>query len=265
MDTQNLNKQEKKQPTKSTFASKIGSMATSAGFGAAGAEFVNRLTSNEVAEDIDGPSTGIVDNQEQNIVEADTTGHTEELPSDNLDNGQVAEPTTEPEPIVTNNDDEILDAEIVQDDVQNSQVNNTNTEPVTTVEQQTTPENVINPDELADAIIAEDQIDPNDIDAADIIKFNEIGTVYTVDGESYIAASFNSPDGEELLMVDVDGDEIFDVITTTNGEIIADAGSLTLGDAQIMVDQEPTYIAQSEHTADQLPTGESYLDDVINS
>ena len=265
MDTQSLNKQEQKQSTKKAYASKLGSMAASAGFGAAGAEFANRLTSNEVVEDIQESSTGIIYKQEQNIAEADANEYTEELLSDNLDNGQVIEPTVEPEPIITNNIDEIPEAEIEQEYVQNSQVNDTSAEPVASAEQQTTSEDVINPDEIADAIISEDQVDPNDIDAADIIKFNEIGTVYTVDGESYVAASFNSPDGEDLLMVDVDGDEIFDVITTTNGEIIADAGSLTLGDAQIMVDQEPTYIAQSEHAADQLPTGESYLDDVINA
>ena len=38
-------------------------------------------------------------------------------------------------------------------------------------------------DEVADAIIAEDRIDPDDIDMNDVINFSEINRVYTVEGK----------------------------------------------------------------------------------
>ncbi len=132
-------------------------------------------------------------------------------------------------------------------------------------QEQVTIEEPVNPDEIADAIIAEEQIDPNDIDAEEIINFQEIGTVYTVTGESYTAAAFSDPTGEELLMVDVDGDEIFDVITDPMGNVLAQANGMTVSDAETMINDTPTYLAHSDAEDAELPTGESYLDDIITT
>lgn len=108
----------------------------------------------------------------------------------------------------------------------------------------TTGNEVVNPDEIAEAIIAENKIDPNDIDMADVINFDEIGTVYTVDGESYTAAAFHDAAGNNLVMVDVDGDNVFDVITDYDGNLIAEVpGNLSVGDAQEDVADDDVYLA----------------------
>ncbi len=105
-------------------------------------------------------------------------------------------------------------------------------------------EDVVNPDEIAEAIIAEEKIDPNDIDMTDIIEFDEIGTVYTVDGESYTAAAFHDTAGNDLIMIDVDGDNVFDVITDYDGNLIAEVpGNISVGDAQENIEEDDVYLA----------------------
>lgn len=126
------------------------------------------------------------------------------------------------------------------------------------------PEEDVN--EIADAIISGSEIDPNDIDMEEVINFDEIGTVYTVSGEVYTAASFHGEDGNELLMVDVDGDEIFDVITTTEGELLAELnGELNLSDAEVMICGEPEYLAQNELEQQSSTVIEDIVDDIIQS
>ncbi|MCM1140798.1 MAG: hypothetical protein NC453_19690, partial [Muribaculum sp.] len=112
------------------------------------------------------------------------------------------------------------------------------------------PTATVNPDEVAEAIIAEEQVDPNDIDLADVVNFDEIGTVYTVDGESYTAAAFHDAAGNELVMVDVDGDDVFDIITDMEGNVLTDpqgnilaAGDVTVDDAEIGIADNHTYLA----------------------
>lgn len=126
------------------------------------------------------------------------------------------------------------------------------------------PEEDVN--EIADAIISGSEIDPNDIDMEEVINFDEIGTVYTVSGEVYTAASFHGEDGNELLMVDVDGDEIFDVITTTEGELLAELnGELNVSDAEMMIYDEPVYLAQNELEQQSSTIIEDIVDDIIQS
>lgn len=109
---------------------------------------------------------------------------------------------------------------------------------------------VVNPDEVAEAIIAEEQIDPRDIDMEDVINFDEIGTIYTVEGESYTAATFHDAYGNEMVMVDLDGDNTFDVIADSNGNIVAEAPNLTVDDAEIDIMDNNTYLAHDDTTDD---------------
>lgn len=112
----------------------------------------------------------------------------------------------------------------------------------------------VKPEEVADVLIAESQIDPSDIDMADVINFEEIGTVYTVDGESHIAASYQDAAGNQLVMVDVDNDNVFDVIadsegtplTDAEGNMIAVGGDITVDDAEINIADEGTYLASND-------------------
>ncbi len=122
----------------------------------------------------------------------------------------------------------------------------------------------VNPDDIADAIIAESHIDPNDIDMADVINFDEIGTVYTVDGESYMAATFHDEAGNNLVMIDVDGDNVFDVITDTEGNLLAEVpGNISIGDAEEDIADPDEYLAYDSETDNVDEFGDDTLADDI--
>lgn len=168
----------------------------------------------------------------------------------------------DPEPV--NPDDVIIDP----DPMPEPDPTPVNPEPPTpgpTPEPEPTPIEDINPDEIADAIIAEEQIDPNDIEAGEVINFDEVGMVYTVTGESYNAATFHDENGNQLMMVDVDGDELFDIITTGDGEfLVAEMnGELSMSDAEVMVNSDPTYLAASDTDNMSLPQGEDIMNDIL--
>ncbi|MCM1021941.1 MAG: hypothetical protein NC343_06745 [Muribaculum sp.] len=168
--------------------------------------------------------------------------------------GQSTVTSNEPEPIT--GDEPIVEEPTVDEPIVDEVV-----EPEQPVEP--TYEDPVNPDEIAEAIISEEQIDPNDIDAAEIINFNEIGVVYTVEGDVYTAASFHDPEGNELMMVDVDGDDIFDVITTPEGDIIAEANGMTVSDAELGITDDDVYLADTETGHFDETNGEDFLNDII--
>lgn len=143
-------------------------------------------------------------------------------------------------------------------------------ETVPTAESQTNPSMVsadetVNPDEVVEEILAEEQIDPNDIDLPSYINFEEIGTVYTMDGESFIAASFVDVEGNRLLMIDLDGDNVFDVITDMEGNYICDVSTpLTVDDAHICtIDAEDGYLPQIEGDDTDEFGGETIAEDIL--
>lgn len=234
METKSFNSDNSKNQPKSNkknFAVHAGTAAVGAGFGAMGAAMAGNINDSD-----DIPEAAI----EEEIPEQPQDITTEEDITP-VETEHIQEQTVEPEP-----------------------------EQPTPQQQQPTPQQPtdepVNPDDIADAIIAEEQIDPNDIDVADVINFDEIGTVYTVSGESYTAAAFHDPSGNEMMMVDVDGDEIFDVITNTDGELVADdAGGMTVSDAEIMINDDSTYLAHTDTDDQDLPDGESFMNDIINA
>lgn len=123
----------------------------------------------------------------------------------------------------------------------------------------------VNPDDIAQAIISEDQVDPNDIDMEDVINFDEIGTVYTVTGEAYAAASFHDASGNHLAMVDIDGDEVFDLVTDLNGNVIAEVpGTITVDDAEINIVDDGTYLAHNDSEIDTQFGSDSIAQDMIS-
>lgn len=121
-------------------------------------------------------------------------------------------------------------------------------------------------DAIADTLIADEQIDPDDINADDIFTFNEVETVYTVDGDEEVRASFTTNGGDDLVMVDIDNDGLFDRIETPDGFYIDDASqfSLTVSDAENMAQSEG-YMAMNEEETDHFDEtlGDDYLDDII--
>ncbi len=126
-------------------------------------------------------------------------------------------------------------------------------------------EELVNPEEIAQAIISEEQIDPDDVDMADVVNFDDIGTVYTVDGESYTAAAFHDAAGNDLVMIDVDGDNVFDVITDYDGNLIAEVpGNISVGDAMEDILEDETYFAYDSETdnVDEFDT-DSLTEDIL--
>lgn len=103
------------------------------------------------------------------------------------------------------------------------------------------PEPVLDPepndDDIVDVIVEE--IDPQDIDMEDILLVDEIGTVYTVDGGELNAALIHDAQGNQAVMVDVDGDQVYDVIATPEGDVIAQVpGDIDVSDVELLYAQQ---------------------------
>jgi len=99
------------------------------------------------------------------------------------------------------------------------------------------PEPEPNPDDIVDVIVEE--IDPQDIDMEDVLLVDDIGTVYTVDGGELNAALIHDEQGNQAVMVDVDGDNVYDVIATPEGEVIAQvSGDIDVSDAELLYAQQ---------------------------
>lgn len=260
MDTQKLNSNQQKESKvkhQNGVAGQFGVAVTAAGLSSAGTVFAQKMLKEdeepvEPVEESEVPvdSQNTVDENVENIASPEDIV----FPEEEVEN--IVEVVEEPQPITEENADvtseTIAESDEVVVDQQEVQVPDNIVEPV-------------NPDEIAEAILSEEQIDPNDVEMAEVINFNEIGTVYTVDGESYTAASFHNPNDEELLMVDVDDDDVFDLVTTTDGIVLGEANGMTVGDAEVMIEDDPTYIAQSDTDNDELMNGEDYMNDVILS
>lgn len=221
--------------------------ASTAGLGAAGAHIVSELGKsediltdenviNEPIEEVAQPSNEATTNMGTTSPSASptsnpshTTSTTATVEPQPTTNGDIVEPTVSVEPTI----EPVTEAE-PEVTVETDPVGQTST----------TTSDTVNPNEIAEAIIAENKIDPNDIDMVDIINFDEIGTVYTVDGECYTAAAFHDAAGNNLIMVDVDGDNVFDVITDYDGNLIAEVpGNLSVGDAQEDIADDDVYLA----------------------
>lgn len=130
----------------------------------------------------------------------------------------------------------------------------------------------INPDEIAAAIISTEEIDPNDIDPVDVINFQEIETVYAVNGDTITHASFQNAAGEEFVMVDIDGDNVFDYVTDASGNPVIDesghmvsAEGMTVDDAEIQIADNNTYLAvnDTDNTSDF--GSDTIVDDIVIS
>ena len=61
-------------------------------------------------------------------------------------------------------------------------------------------------------------------------------------------AMINTPDGGQFMMVDVDNDMAFDVITDLEGNPVAQVeAALTMSDVEEMLDEAGGYMAPTEH------------------
>ena len=124
----------------------------------------------------------------------------------------------------------------------------------------------VDPDLIAQEITAV-EIDPNDVDMADIIQVDDIDTLYTPDGSEMQVASIHTQDGGQFLMVDVDNDMTFDVITDLEGNPIVQVDSnLTFSDVEDMMDETGGELAyNAEQDAQELAYGGDPEDGILDT
>lgn len=95
-------------------------------------------------------------------------------------------------------------------------------------------------DDVVDVIVTE--IDPHDIDMEDIFFVDDIGIIYTEDGSELNVAVINDGYGTTNLFVDVDGDNVYDLITTEEGDVIAQMPiDLDVSDMELLYAQQHGY------------------------
>lgn len=118
----------------------------------------------------------------------------------------------------------------------------------------------INPDENVPDI-AQVEIDDQDFDGTPMLEFDDVTTVYGVDGSEINMAHVVAEDGSDFVTVDIDGNGIFDGVATNDGiEYVEGIGSM--GDAQVDIDPDGGYIAANTEEPD-LP--EDFGDDIFEA
>ena len=123
----------------------------------------------------------------------------------------------------------------------------------------------VNPDLVAQQVIEE--VDPNDVDRENIVQVDAVETMYDVEGNEMQVASVHTPDGGQFLMIDVDNDMVFDVITDLEGNPITQVdGGIAMSDIEDMMDDTGGYLAPTEADDMELAMGEQVTAvDVINT
>ncbi len=128
---------------------------------------------------------------------------------------------------------------------------------------------VSNPEEvdanlIAQQIVEEQNIDPYDIDCPTIISVDELASLYRADGSEMLVAAIHTPDGEQFLLADIDGDGYFTDVFDMDGNYVGEAeGNLMASDLETMMDDTGGYLAQNidepmgdDPTVDIVPTSE---------
>lgn len=142
------------------------------------------------------------------------------------------EPSPEPEPALAHNSNSSHSPSHIP-----SHTPEHNTTPEPEPEPQPEPEPEPAPEDIVDVIVEE--IDPQDIDMEDVLLVDEIGTVYTIDGGELNAALIHDSQGNQAIMVDVDGDQVYDVIATPEGDVIAQVpGDIDISDVELLYAQQ---------------------------
>lgn len=118
--------------------------------------------------------------------------------------------------------------------------------------------------------IAEVEIDPEDLDGSQLFDFDSVQTIYDEEGNEIVMAGATLPDGTQIAVADIDGDEVFDqVYDPASGQMVSDDPTLiagiTVGDAEIAGDTQQAYIPPTIDQDDPLPTGDEFMGDIIDA
>lgn len=247
MDTKPINQSKGGKSSKKNVAAGAATIVTGAGLGVAGTAIASAMTGEDnPAPDIT-PADIDIDPELQDIID----------PEDDMETGGATpgtggshgphhaafpdiddNPDLNPEPMT---DDVVTAAPeepvTIEGDLQDA-------DPASDPADTTSPPDEVqseeeNPDEIAEAIIAEEEIDPDDLDMANVVTFDDIQELNTSDGQTYTTAQLHDNAGNSLQMIDVDGDNTFDVLADGEGNLLVDengnyiaAGNLTVDDAE---------------------------------
>lgn len=123
----------------------------------------------------------------------------------------------------------------------------------------------VNPDEIADAIIAEDQIDPNDIEQEDVMEVDEVLTNVDIDGQTVNVAAVHLRDNnEQFFLVDVDNDGVFDVAVDQGGNLENLPLPITVDDAEHSLASDDDYFASNASVVDDSEIEDAIAADMIS-
>lgn len=141
------------------------------------------------------------------------------------------------------------------------------TQPAATMQHTTTTETTVNPDDVSDEILAADIIDPTDAQASDFpFEVGEIAQVYNVNGELETTTTITAEDGTEMVLVDVNGDQMFDVARDAYGNEVELGVVSTVSDMEMLHAQQQGdttgFLAASD--TDPMPDDNSFEADIID-
>ncbi len=126
-------------------------------------------------------------------------------------------------------------------------------------------DDTVDTDDIADAIIAEDLIDPYDYEPVDMLGSMEvldIGEITLEDGSDVTVASFTI-DGDLYGMVDLNNDGEMDLVIDSQGESQWVAGIMT-SDLEEQMANPDEYLAYDETIENDLSIGLDIDQDIIN-
>lgn len=123
----------------------------------------------------------------------------------------------------------------------------------------------VSPGQVADAIIAEDQIDPNDIEEDDVMEVDEVLTNIDVEGQTVnVAAVHLRDDNEQFFLVDIDNDRVFDVAVDQGGNLGNIPVPITVDDAEHSIASKGGYFASNTSIPDDSDIEDSIAGDMIS-
>lgn len=117
--------------------------------------------------------------------------------------------------------------------------------------------------------IAEKQADFDDIDAEASVSFeNDDTSVYRINGERETATEYHDVYGNELTVVDIDNDALFDgYINTDVAEVYADfepsVSAVAMDDAEMSADESEEYMESGDNTHAEEYSSDTIGDDII--
>lgn len=118
--------------------------------------------------------------------------------------------------------------------------------------QPSNPEAEVDPELVAQTIAQE--IDENDIDADNVFTPDGYDYAYMPDGTRQLVIIGHTPDGEQFVLADPDGDGIYNGIFDINGNFVAEIDGFSSSDLLDMIDTTGGYIASIDEPWGDDPT-----------